>query len=172
MTIRLYNNLSVLLDTKTVDCSGNARQLKSGSLYFDPLTVRIIEIDASCAVTEDLYIGGLAAGTGHYDTLPLANFDKAFEDLSEKESSDYGQVSYQYIPSLLVYSLQFAGIEREEYHGIIEQFQAVGQGFIWADISEDNHTVYQPIYCTTDYLTSVERSSQRIAFNVKLTEAR
>lgn len=173
MTVRLYDNTSTLLKTITVDCTGSTRQLKSGSAYFDPLTVRIIEIDTACPVIEDLYIGGLAAGTGLYDMLPLINFDKSFSDPSSKDSSDYGQVSYQYVPSLLVYSLSFQGIKRELYHTLVNAFLPAGSGFIWADITEDNHTVYQPIYCTTDFINSPERGGASIlSFQIKLTEAR
>lgn len=173
MTIRLYDNTSALLLTKTVDCAGNTKILKSGSVYFDKITVRIIEIDASCIVTEDLYIGGIAIGEGVYDVLPSATFAKSFSEKSTKSASDYGQVSYQYIPSLLVYTLSYQAVIRDIYHGIIDKFYPVGSGFIWIDITEDNHNVYQPMYCTTDFISSAERTeNERITFNIKFLEAR
>ena len=173
MTVRLYDNTSTLLDTITVDCTGSTKPLKSGSAHFTAQTVRIIEVDATCPVTEDLFIGGLAAGTGIYNILPLISFDKDFDDPSSKDASDYGQVSYQYVPALLNYSLSFNSIPRSTYHTFADSFHAIGSGFIWIDITEDNHAVYQPMYCTTNFIAGVDRNDYyTVSFSIKFTEAR
>lgn len=169
MEVRLYSSASVLLDTITVDCSYD-----SGSEFFTQVDgVRWIEIDLSCGVSEDVYLGSVAFGIAHDIPYPLSNFDKQLEDRSGKTVSSDGQTSYHYIKPLRAYELSFSKVKRNSvFHAIVDLFETVGSGHIWADITEENHSVYQPLYCTTDGLNNVARAEDLVSFKIKLMEAR
>ena len=168
MELRLYSNASALLDTITVDCTYD-----SGAEYFaDYTNVRRIEIDIASPVAEDVYLGGIALGMADTFPFPLAKFDNDLIDNSSKTSSADGQTSYLHIKPLTSYSLQFTNVKRTEYHTLIEKFEKVGGGHIWADITEDNHAVYRPMYCTTGLMESPTREKSQVNFKMTLTEAR
>lgn len=168
MEVRLYSNASVLLDTITVDCTYD-----SGAEYFEAqTTVRWIEIDIASPVSEDVYLGGIALGMASTFPFPLANFDKDLVDNSAKTSSADGQTSYLHIKPLKKYALQFTNVKRTDYHPLITSFEEVGGGHIWADITEENHAVYQPLYCTSDLMESPTRDKTNVNFKLTLTEAR
>lgn len=168
MTVRVYSGSSVLLETLTVDCS-----YSSGAEFFDSHTdVRWIEIDVASSVAEDVYLGGIAIGDALDFPLPNATFDKQLDDNSNKTESTDGQVSHAYIEPLTGYSLQFTNVNRSDYHEIIERFKTVGAGHIWVDITEENHAVYQPLYCTSNLVESPAREKKQVNFKLSLTEAR
>lgn len=169
MTLRLYSNASVLLDTITVDCT-----YESGAEYFTQLdNVRTIEVDLSSPVDEDVYLGGIALGVESTFPYPLADFSKTLVDTSSKETSAHGQVSHNYIEPLTAYSLKFSNVNRDTTYDLLyTSFRSVGSGHIWADITEQNHAVYQPLYCTSEMIESPTRKDTRVSFSLKLTEAR
>lgn len=167
MTVKLYSSSSVLLDTITVDCT-----YSSGAEYFTQYNnVRWFTIEAACPATEDLYIGGIALGLATDFPYPNGTFAKQISDNSSSDSSTDGQTSNQYIEPLTGYVLQFEGVERTTYHTLFELFKQVGSGHIWIDIAEDNHLVYQPLYCTTKLIESPSRE-ETISFKVTFLEAR
>jgi hypothetical protein len=169
MTLRLYSNESVLLDTLAIDCT-----YSSGSVYFDTYTnVRWIELDIASSVSEDVYLGGIALGEAFVFPYPLADFDKGLTDNSGKTTSTDGQTSYHYVKPLLEYPLSFEGVSRDAlYHSVVEQFITVGSGHIWVDITEENHDAYQPLYCTTSLIESPDSDMHIVSFKLTLTEAR
>lgn len=169
MEVRLYSSASVLLDTITVNCS-----LDSGAEYFTQIDgVRWIEIDVSCGVTEDIYLGAVALGLAQDFPYPLSTFDKQLDDRSGKTVSSDGQTSYHYIKPLRAYELSFQKVKRNSvFHGIVNLFEAVGSGHIWVDIAEEGHSVYPPLYCTTDGLSNVSRNDDLVSFKLKILEAR
>ena len=168
MEVRLYSNASVLLETITVDCT-----YSSGAEFFDTHDdVRWIEIDIAAPVSDDVYLGGIAIGEALDFPLPLATFDKQLVDNSSKTESTDGQTSRSYIEPLTVYSMQFTNVKRTDYHEIIELFKAVGIGHLWVDITEDNHSVYQPLYCTSNLVESPTRDKKLVNFKLSIMEAR
>ena len=168
MEVRVYSNESVLLETVTVDCTYN-----SGAEFFTSHdNVRWIEIDIAAPVSEDVYLGGIALGEALTFPNPLSNFDKELSDNSNKTDSLDGQVSHGYIKPLESYQLQFTNVKRDDYHEIIEQFKKIGTGHIWVDITEDNHAVYQPLYCVSSMADSPARDKTLVSFKLKITEAR
>lgn len=168
MNVKLFSNESVLLDTITVDCT-----YESGAEYFDQFdNVRWIEIEAAAPVSEDLYIGGIALGVAVDFPLPSSTFDKALKDNSNKSESADGQTAHGYIKPLLEYSLNFTNVKRSDYQELIDSFISVGSGHIWVDITEENHAVYQPLYCTSNMMESPARERTNVNFKLKLTEAR
>lgn len=169
MEVRLYSSASLLLDTITVDCTYN-----SGAEYFPQVDgVRRIEIDVSCPVAEDIYLGAAAVGLDVDFPIPLATFDKISDDNSGKTVSADGQTSYHYIKPLRAYELSFTDAKRETvFHPIVEAFDEVGKGHVWIDITESNHAVYQPMYCTTEGISNVGREKRNVSFKLKITEAR
>lgn len=168
MTVRVYSNASVLLETLTVDCT-----YSSGSAYFDLHTdVRWIEIDIASSVSEDVYLGSIALGTYIQFPYPLASFDDELQDNSKSTTSSDGQVSQIYIEPLRQYSLQFTDTKRDDYHEIIGEFKKVGTSHIWVDITELNHAAYQPLYCTSTMADSPSRMKNLVSFKIKLLEAR
>lgn len=168
ITVRLYSNASDLLDTVTVDCT-----YQSGAEYFDEYdNVRWIEIDIASPVAEDVYLGGIAFGEVINFPLPLISFGKSLKDNSSKTESSDGQTSYHYIKPLLSYVLPFSHVVREEYHELVEFFEEVGGGHIWVDITEEDHSVYQPLYCTSNLIEFSGREEFYITFKITLMEAR
>ena len=168
MEVRVYSNASVLLETVTVNCTYN-----SGAEFFTSHdNVRWIEIDIAAPVSEDVYLGGIAIGDALTFPCPISNFDKDLSDNSNKTESSDGQVSHGYIKPLESYSLQFTNVKRADYHEIIERFKAVGSGHIWVDITEENHAVYQPLYCVSNMVESPSRDKTMVNFKLKLKEAR
>ena len=168
MEVRVYSNASVLLETVTVDCTYN-----SGAEFFTSHdNVRWIEIDIAAPVSEDVYMGGIAIGNALTFPCPLSNFDKELSDNASKTESTDGQTAIVYIEPLTNYSLQFTNVKRTDYHEIIERFKTVGAGHIWVDITEDNHAVYQPLYCVSSMAESPSREKSQVNFKLKLTEAR
>lgn len=167
MTVQIYSNTSVLLRTLNVVCGDDTL-----AEYFpDTDNVRWLVITAASAVTEDLYIGGLGFGMAHSCFLPIANFDKAMVSGSAQSSSSSGQVSTMYVEPRVQYKLDFAGSYRETYHELYDKFQAVDTGHIWLDITDENHSVYRPIYCTTSALQNPARD-HRVSYSITATEAR
>lgn len=167
MTLKVYSASSTLLETISVDCT-----YQSGSAFFTLHTnARWFTIQASCPATEDLYIGGVGFGNAITFPYPSASFAKYLINKSEADSSDDGQISVAYIRPLESYSLSFYGVPRSEYHDIIEEFKSVGIGHIWIDISEENHSVYQPLYCTSKMIESPSRD-ETISFKITILEAR
>ena len=168
MEVKLYNSSNTLLATKTVDCT-----YSSSSLFFTAIPlVRKLVVTVSCPVTDDFYMGGFAAGNSVTFPDPLAVFEKQLVDKSIKESSIAGQVSYNAIKPLVSYSLAYRGVQREDYHtDIVDQFLIAGSGHIWVDITEDNHAMYQPLYCTSGMAESPARDYE-VSFNINLLEAR
>ena len=168
MTVRLYSNESVLLDTLTVDCTYD-----SGSVFFDEVdNLRWAEIDIASSVSEDVYLGGIAIGEAVDFPLPLINFGKAPIDKSNKTESKDCQVSHQYIRPQMSYVLPFSHVVRDEYHELIDFFLLVGSGHIWVDITEENHAVYPPLYCTSNLIEFSNRDEFYMTFKITLLEAR
>jgi hypothetical protein len=169
MTLRVYSHTSALLETVSIDCTHD-----SGSAFFTRHdNARSFTLTVACDAAEDLYIGSIGFGLATDFPYPLANFEKDLIDLSSKEVSDGGQVSYHYSKPLTSYSLTFNRVKRDSvFHGIITQFLGVGSGYIWADITETNHEYYQPMYCTTKLVESPSRDRYLVSFKLTLTEAR
>lgn len=169
MVVKLYSSASVLLETLIVDCTNS-----SGSAFFNQLdNVRWITIDATSLATEDLYIGGIAFGVAVDFPKPTATFDISLGDNSGKSTSGEGQVSYRYIEPLKKYSLTFEKVMRiPTFHDIVGYFESVGSGHIWIDITEENHSVYKPMYCTTELYEKPSSNMHIISFNATFTEAR
>lgn len=169
MVVQVYSNSSVLLETLNIDCTYN-----SGASYFTKHTdVRRLVITIASDVAQDIYLGGIAIGVAFEFPYPIANFDKGLLDGSSKSISNDGQTSYHYMKPLLKYSLAFQAVNRTSlYHLIVDQFLDVGSGHIWVDISDLNHTLYQPLYCTTQLIENPTRSRNRVSFTLTLTEAR
>ena len=169
MTVRVYSNASELLETLTVDCS-----YSSGSAFFTRHdNVRWIEIDAAAPVSEDLYIGGICLGIAKIFPEPINTFDTQLVDNTEPTTSADFQTSSAYIKPGKTFVLSFRDLDRDEvYHPIVEDFEGVGRGQIWVDITEENHDVWQPLYCTTNLIEDPSRDSYKCAFTLKLTEAR
>lgn len=168
MTVRVYSGSSVLLETLTVDCTYD-----SGAEYFDLHTdVRWIEIDIASAVSEDVYLGGIALGVATTMPYPSSKFEIQLQDNSGKSESADGQVSHHYIKPLREYELNFSGVPKLTYHAIVELFEAVGSGHIWADITELSHATYKPLYCTTGLVESPTKNGSSASFKLRLLEAR
>jgi len=168
MTVRIYSGSSVLLETLTVDCTYD-----SGAEYFTLHTdVRWIEIDVAAPVSEDVYLGGIALGIATTMPYPSSKFDIQLQDNAGKSDSSDGQVAHHYIKPLLEYELNFTGVPRLTFHSIVELFEEVGSGHIWVDITEDNHAVYKPLYCTTNLTEGPSRIDNGVSFKLKLLEAR
>jgi len=168
MEVRLYSSASVLLDTITVDCSYD-----SGAEYFTQIDgVRWIEIDVSCGVSSDIYLGSVALGLAYSHPLPVAVFDRAIKDNSGKSESLDGQTAVHYIKPLTAYQLRFAGVLREDYHETISKYESSGRSHIWLDITEEAHDIYKPMYCTSEIGSNITSSGHRIAFEINYTEAR
>ena len=169
MTVQVYSGSSVLLETLTVDCT-----YESGASYFTKHTdVRRLVITIASDVSEDIYLGGIAMGVAFAFPYPIANFEKGLIDGSSKAISSDGQTSYHYIKPLLKYPLQFQAVDRTSlYHLIFQQFLDIGSGHIWVDITDANHTLYQPLYCTSQLIENPTRSRNKVSFTITLTEAR
>lgn len=164
----LYNSSNVLLDTVSVDCT-----YETGSVFFDTVeSVRKIVLTVTCPVTSDLYIGGIAAGLSVDFPKPTASFEKTLTDNSSKETSTHGQVAYSRIKPLVGYALEYSAVERETFHqDVIDNFTKSGIGHIWVDITEENHSLYQPLYCTSNAVESPSRD-YIVSFSINLLEAR
>lgn len=169
MTVRVYSNDSVLLETLAVDCSYD-----SGGVYFPQHdNVRWIEIDAAAPVSQDLYIGGIALGIAKVFPEPINTFDTMLIDSTEPTASADLQTSHAYIKPGKSFVLNFRDLDRDTtYHDIVSDFEEVGRGNIWVDITEENHDVWQPLYCSTNLIEEPTRDSYKCAFTLTLTEAR
>lgn len=168
MTVRVYSGSSVLLETLTVDCTYD-----SGAEYFTLHTdVRWIEIDIASPVSEDVYLGSIGLGVATTMPYPSSKFDVSLQDNSGKSDSSDGQISYLYIKPLRGYELNFTGVPRATYHSIVGLFEAVGSGHIWIDITEDNHAMYKPLYCTTNLIEGASRQDNGVSFKITALEAR
>jgi hypothetical protein len=169
MEIRLYKSDSSLLRTVTVDCTND-----SGATYFDKTDlVRWIEVEASTSVSNDLRIGSIEFGVAKQFYYPLADFVPELISQSTREESDGGQVSFQYIEPRIIYKLKYTNVAKEDYIlSTLETFRTIDRGYLWADVTEENHTLYKPIYCVSNLLEGGERKNDRISFNITLTEAR
>lgn len=169
MTVRVYSNASVLLETLTVDCT-----YPSGAIYFPRHdNVRWIEIDVAAHVSEDIYIGGIALGLAFDFPYPNADFAKGLIGSSGRSISADGQIQDHYIEPRRSYSLSFFGVPRDEtYNEIDALFKEVGSGQIWMDITESNHDVFQPLYCVTNMVESPSGENYKVSFKINVTEAR
>lgn len=169
MTVRVYSNASVLLETLTVDCS-----YATGSAYFPQHDdVRWIEIDAASPVSQDLYIGGISLGVAKIFPEPINTFDTMLVDNTEVTSSADFQTSNGYIKPGKSFALSFRDLDRDTtYHDIVSDFESVGRGNIWVDITEENHDVWQPLYCSHNLIEDTARDSYKVSFTLTLTEAR
>lgn len=168
MTVRLYSDALVLLETITVDCSRD-----NGAEYFpEHSNIRVIEIEAETSVERDLQIGGVALGVAVNMPLPTATFARNIVQNSENDSTEDGQVASKYVEPITVYDLPYAGVLRDDFHDIIEQFQRVGRGHVWCDITDEAHEIYKPLYCTTNMIDSPARVDGRCSFKITFTEAR
>lgn len=168
MTVRIYSGSSVLLETLTVDCTYD-----SGAEYFTLHTdVRWIEIDIAAPVSEDVYLGGIALGIATTMPYPSSKFEIQLQDNAGKSDSSDGQVAHHYIKPLREYELNFTGVPRLTFHSIVELFEEVGSGHIWVDITELNHAVYQPLYCTTGLTEGATKNDSAASFKLRLLEAR
>lgn len=166
MTAKLYSSASVLLKTVAIDCAH-----ESGSAFFEQLTVRWITIEASCPVTEDLYIGGIACGVSQTTDDPLAAIVQTLDNLSGSSISGEGQVSNRYIEPLKKYQAQFVDVEKEKYYQTLALFRAIGTGHVWVDFTENNHAYHAPLYATTKMVDGVKKD-RSVSFNIDFTEAR
>lgn len=169
MIVRVYSNASVLLETLTVDCS-----YATGGVYFPQRdNIRWIEIDAAAPVSQDLYIGGIAFGIAKVFPEPLNTFDTMLVDNTEITTSADFQTSNSYIKPGKSFSLSFRDLDRDTtYHDIVADFEEVGRGNIWVDITEENHDVWQPLYCSHNLIEDTTRDSYKVSFTLTLTEAR
>lgn len=167
MTVKLYSSASVLLKTVEVDCTH-----ENGSAFFEQLNnVRWITVEASCPVTEDLYIGGMACGVSYQLDDPLAALVQTLDNLSASSISGEGQVSNRFIEPLKKYQAQFFEVDKSRYYEVLEQFKAIGTGHVWVDFTENNHTYNVPMYATTKMIESAKKDRD-VSFNIDFTEAR
>lgn len=167
MTVRLYKWDGTLLATVTPSCA-----YASGAAYFSTVTARWATITAASAVSDDLRIGSVEFGEAVDFPLPSATFVPVFESKSTMEESDQGQVSFQYVEPRLKYSTRFQGVLKEDYLEVLEMFRPVDRGHLWIDITDEDHSVYRPLYCVSNLIESGERSSDRVTFNLTFTEAK
>jgi len=167
MVVELFSNTSVLLDTITIDCT-----YSSGSKFFTKYTnVRKIIVYATSIATEDLYIGGIACGESTIFPMPVSDFDKTYSSNSKSDSSTDGQIAYQYINPIIKYPLKFKGVLATSYRIIAEKILDNTDGHFWIDITEDLHSMYQPLYCTIK-INEVPRSRNKVSFSLDVTEAK
>lgn len=169
MTIKIYSNASVLLETVAVDCTHD-----NGSAFFTRHdNVRYFTIEATSIATEDLYIGGIGFGISIDFPKPTATFDISLIDKAGKSNSGEGQTSYRYIEPIKKYDLSFEKVKRiPTFHDIVELFRDVGSGHIWIDITEQDHSVYKPMYCTTELYDKPNSEMHLVSFSINFTEAR
>ena len=167
MTVEVYSSAGILVKTFSVDCSH-----PSGAEFFEVIeNARTIKIYPTCVAYEDLYIGGVAIGMAVDFPKPVAVFDVDMDTKAKSDTSSDGQTSVQYIEPLDAYSLRFRGVPRDYFHEIRQGFKSVGTGHIWVDITEKNHLVYQPLYCTSKMIENPTRD-RFVSFGLTLTEAR
>ena len=168
MTIRLYSNALVLLRTITVNCTYD-----NGAEYFAETTgVRVIEIDASCAVSSDLQIGGVAIGMATSIPFPIANFEPIMTQNIKNDETESGQVLSRYIEPLLKYDLSYSAITKSGYENIFDSFYSVGNGHVWCDITDGDHSIFKPLYSVTNLVESPNKSNGKISFKITFLEAR
>jgi hypothetical protein len=168
MTVRIYSNALALLETINVDCSQD-----NGAEYFPTHDdVRVIQIDATASVENDLQIGGIAIGFAEDLPLPTASFARLLVSNSENDQTESGQVASHYIEPITQYDLSYAGVLREYYDELINQFVLVGNGHVWCDITEENHALHKPLYCVTNLVESPTRNDGRCTFKITFLEAR
>jgi hypothetical protein len=167
MTVRLYKWDATLLETIDVDCSYDA-----GAEYFDAVNARWATITAESNVSNDLIIGAVEFGMETDYPLPTANFVPMFESKSTMDESDQGQVSFQYVEPRYKYIMKYQAVPKSDYLTLLELFRRVDRGHIWIDITEEDHSVYRPLYCVTNIIEGGERNDDLVSFNITFTEAR
>lgn len=168
MTVNFYSSASILVASKTIDCSN-----RSGSAFFPLLTnVRWLTITAQSPANEDLYIGGVAFGESLEFPDPLAMFIKGAKSLSSKSTSSFGQTAVRVVKPLLTIQADFTDVTRDEYEQIFRRFEEVDTGHLWADLTEYNHDRLAPIYATTNGIEREKRDGRYCSFSINFTEAR
>ena len=168
MVVTFKDHMANTLKVLTVDCSQD-----NGAEHFATLeNVRTIIVDVEAYASDDLVIGGLAAGMALDMPLPTASFVPQLVDNGERIETEAGQVMTQYSEPRTVYELAYAGVLRDDFREVIDAFHAVGQGHVWVDITEENHALHKPLYCTTNLFESPARNDGRVSFRIKYTEAR
>lgn len=167
MTVKVYSNASILLETVDVDCAYD-----NGSAFFTRHdNVRYFTIEATSITTEDLYIGGIGFGLAYTMPDPLATIVAKLDNLSGSSSSGEGQVSNRYIEPIKIYESTFAETEKVVYYEVLNEFIEIGTGHLWVDFTENDHTFHKPIYCTSKMIDGVTKNNT-VNFSINFTEAR